>query len=463
MGIPLRAVKLAVLPFANLTGDPAQEYLSDGLTQEMIAQLGRLHPQGLNVIARISVMRYKKSDKPIDQIGRELGVGYILEGSARRDAGRIRITAELIQVQDQTQLWAQTYEREMAGILALQSEVARKVAETLALKLLPAEQARLANVRTVNPEAYDAYLKGSMLLNMATKASLDTAESYFNAALKIDPDYAAAYAKLSSVWASRQQMYYTPPREAGPKAMELALKAVQLDDNNALAHGFLASRFTYTKWDWAAAEREFLRALQLDPSNAWTLAGYSHFLMIMGKTEEGLAQGRKAAELDPYDIIVQSFYAMDLYCARRFEDAVIQARKALALQPDAPVGIGALYLSLRALKRYGEAYAIDKQFFAADFPEIWRAFEKAYPESGYAGAWGKAADVHAKYYGKGWYAMDIADSYLQGGDKQSAVRWLEKAYEERDPNLPYAACFPQWDALRLEPGFRDILRRMNLR
>ena len=156
-----RAVRLAVLPFANLSGDPEQEYLSDGLTQDMITQLGSLHPQSLSVIARTSVMRYRKTDKPIDQIGRELHVDYVLEGSARRDAGRIRITAELINVLDQTQLWAETYEREMAGILALQSEVARKVAGVLALKLLPAEHTRLASVRTVNPEAYDAYLKGS--------------------------------------------------------------------------------------------------------------------------------------------------------------------------------------------------------------------------------------------------------------------------------------------------------------
>jgi TolB-like protein len=456
-----RAVRLAVLPFENLTGDPEQDYLSDGLTQEMIAQLGGLHPQSLSVIARTSVMRYKKSEKPIDQIGRELEVGYILEGSARREAGRIRITAELIKVQDQTQLWAETYEREMAGILALQSEVARKVAESLALKLLPAQQARLANVRTVNPAAYDAYLKGSMLRRTLTKANLDAAESYFNAALKIDPDYAAAYAGISFVWSGRQQMGITPPHEAGPKGMAAALKAVQLDDNDAFAHHMLGGKLTWTKWDWAAADREFKRSFELDPSNAETLAGHSHFLIIMGRTEEGLAQGRKAAELDPFDVIVQSFYAMDLYFAQRYEDAVVQARKALALQADAPVAIGALYLSLRQLRKYDDVHAIDKQF-CVDFPEIWSVVEKAYPESGYSGAWGKAADVHAKYYGKGWGAIDIADSYFLGGDKAAALRWLNQAYEEHDPNLPYIACSPQWDALRSEPGFRDLLRRMNL-
>jgi adenylate cyclase len=405
------------------------------------------------------VMRYKKSEKSIDQIGRELGVDYVLEGSVGREADRIRIEAALIQVRDQTQLWADIYEREASGVLALQSEVARKVAESLALKLLPAEQARLANVRKVNPEAYDLYLKGSMLLYMGTKASLDTAESYFKAALKIDPDYAAAWGRLSSVWATRQQFYITPPAEAGPKAWEFAQKAVQLDDNNALAHGYLAARFTYNKWDWAAAEREYKRSLELDPNEF--LGGYAHFLMIMGRTDEGLAQGRKAADLDPYNIAAQGFYAIDLYCARRYEEAIVQARKALALQADAGVAITALYLSLRQLKKYDDVLAMERKFFA-DFPEIWSVVEKAYPESGHSGAWRKAANVHAKYYGKGQAAMDIADSYLLGGDKQSAIRWLEKAYEEHDPNLPYIACFPQWDALRSEPGFRDLLRRMNL-
>jgi tetratricopeptide (TPR) repeat protein len=332
----------------------------------------------------------------------------------------------------------------------------------LALKLLPAEQARLANVRKVNPEAYDAYLKGSMLRRTLTKANLDAAESYLNAALRIEPDYAAAYAELSAVWGSRQQMYITPPSEAGPKGMATVLKAVQLDDNNAAAHHILASKLTWTKWDWVAAEREFKRAIELDPSRAETLSGYAHFLMIMGRVEEGLAQGRKAAALDPFDIIVQSFYAMDLCFARRYEDAIIQARKVLAMQADAPLGLGALYLSLRQLKKYDDVIAMEKQFLAADFPEIRSAFEKAYPQSGYSGAWGKAADVDAKYYGKGRAAMGIADSYLLGGDKQSAIRWLEKAYEEHDPSLPYIACSPQWDALRSEPGFRDLLRRMNL-
>jgi serine/threonine-protein kinase len=195
-----RVIKLAVLPFANVSGDAGQDYLSDGLTTEMIALLGRLHPESLRVIARTTAMRYKQADKPIDQIGRELGVDYVLEGSAHREAGRIRITADLIKVADQTQLWAERYEREVAGILALQNDVAQQVAKALALELLPAEQARLAGARAVNPEAYDAYLKGTAYWTRITRADLDTAERYFSLALEKDPRFAPASAGLAMVW-----------------------------------------------------------------------------------------------------------------------------------------------------------------------------------------------------------------------------------------------------------------------
>ena len=250
------AVKLAVLPFANLTGDPEQEYLSDGLTQEMITQMGRLQPESLGVIARTSVMRYKKSDASIDQIGRELGVDYVLEGSARREGSRLRVSADLIQVRDQVQIWGDIFEREMSGILKLQSEVAQKVAGALAIKLLPSEQARLARARTVNPEAYEAYLKASQSYIALTPADLDTAERYCRLALEKDPDFAPAYAVQSLVWAARQQIGFTTPAEAGPKAKAAARKAIELDETVSDAHYALAVVLTWTDWDFAAAEPE---------------------------------------------------------------------------------------------------------------------------------------------------------------------------------------------------------------
>jgi TolB-like protein len=199
-------IKLAVLPFENLTGDPEQEYFSDGLTQEMITQLGRLHSQRLSVIARTSSMRYKNRDVPLEEIGRELGVDYLLEGSARREGSRVRISATLIQVRDRTQRWADNFDRELAGILALQSDVARGVARSLALTLAPEEQARLGGARPVNPEAYDAYLRGFSHLEKLTREDLDPAMRYFETALEKDPTYALAYLGIHRVWSTRQQL-----------------------------------------------------------------------------------------------------------------------------------------------------------------------------------------------------------------------------------------------------------------
>ncbi len=277
---PQRAVRLAVLPFVNLSGDAEQEYLSDGMTQEMISQLGSLHPGSLSVIARTSVMRYKKSDKPVNEVARELNVDFILEGSARKEGGRIRITAELIQVKGETQLWAETYEREMAGLLALQSEVSKKVASSLALKLLPAEQARLAKVRQVNPEAYEAYLQGCHYYSRLASGDMETAERYFNLALQKDPSFAAAYAGIARVWTARQQILLTPPSVAIPKAKAAARKALELDDTNAAAHRSMAETLTFMDWDWAAADREWKRVIELDPGDPDARATYSHFLMI---------------------------------------------------------------------------------------------------------------------------------------------------------------------------------------
>ncbi len=311
-GGPGAAIRMAVLPFANLTGDPEQEYLSDGLTQELISQLGRLHPQGLSVIARTSVMRYKKGDTPIDQIGRELGVGYVLEGSARREGTRIRITAELVHVTDQAQLWAETYERELSGLLALQSEVAGAVARALALKLLPAEQARAASARPVDPEAYDAYLKGSYHWKKLTPADVDTAQRYFELALAKDPSYAPAYEGLAWVWAIRQQMGMTLPQVAGPKAKAAALKALELDDSYAGAHEALALVRTWTDWDWAGAEPEWRRALELNPNGANAHAYYAHFLAITGRGDEAVRHSQRALELDPFNALFHGMYAMVL-------------------------------------------------------------------------------------------------------------------------------------------------------
>jgi TolB-like protein/tRNA A-37 threonylcarbamoyl transferase component Bud32 len=465
MRAPAPSIRLAVLPFENLTGDPEQEYLSDGLTQEMIAQLGRLHPASLSVIARTSVMRYKKTDKSIDQIGRELGVDYVLEGSARREGSRIRISAELIQVRGQSQLWAESYENELAGILALQSEVARKVAGSLALKLLPAEQARLANVRSVNPEAYDAVLKGSHRWNKLTPGDLESAQRYFELALTKDPNYAAAYAGIASVWAVRQQTGFTPPAEAAPKMKEAALKAVALDETAAEAHHALAVVKTWSDWDWAGAETEFKRAIELNPSDPGARAWYSNFLMvIMRRPEEAMPQMERALQLDPLNELIQVWYGINLYYVRRYDEAIAQYRKVLRTAPDYMLALGMLESALFMRGMYPEALAAYKTYLNTMYADrdVDKALEQGNAERGFAGAMQQAGNALAarsrKTYVLPW---EIAMLYVQAGDKGRALEWLEKAFEVRDPNTPCIG-LPDFDSLRSEPRYQALLRKMNL-
>jgi TolB-like protein len=462
-----QAVRMAVLPFVNLTGDPEQDYLSDGITQEMITQLGRLHPEGLSVIARSSVMRYKGGDTPVDHIGRELGVDYVLEGSARREADRVRITAELIHVDDQTQLWADSYERQLEGILAVQSEVAREVADALALELLPAEQARLASARTVDPEAYDAYLQGSYHWKKLTPEGLDTAERYFELALAKDPSYAPAYGGLAWVWAARQQMGIMQPHEAGPKAKAAALQSIALDDKSAEAHEALAIVRTWTDWDWAGAELEWQRVLELDPNAATAHAHYSHFLAITGRTDEALPHIERALEMDPFNALFHGLHSVVLVFNRRYDDALEVARTALTMQPGMNMARNTIRAIYVATGMRDEQLADHRQRNAGD-PERVSAFERGLAEAGHEGALSRTADLlAARYQESGGVAppgdgpMGIARLYRDAGENDRAIDWLKEAYQVRNPNLPYIG-LPSWDHLRSDPRFQELLRRMKL-
>jgi eukaryotic-like serine/threonine-protein kinase len=457
------AVRLAVLPFENLSGDPQQEYFSDGMTGEMIAQLGRLHPESLSVIARTSVMRYKKTNAPIDQVGRELNVGYVLAGSAQREGTRVRITAELIKVQDQTQLWADSYEREMSGILALQNEVSQKVAGALALKLLPAEQARLANAHAVNPEAYDACLRGYHYYIFMTKADLDTGEKYFQLALAKDPNYAPAYAGLALVWACRQQIGYVPPAEAGPKAKDAAQKAVALDDTSAEARYALADIMTWTVWNLKDADGEWKRMVELNPNYADGLAAYSHYLMIMGRPEEAMRQIERAVKLDPYNVMVLAFYAIDLYFERRYDEAIVQGRKARELQPGNPLAYSALYFGYAAKGMEKEALAVVREYIKIySVADVDAALDRGFKEGGFQGAIKFAAEKLAALASQGLaLPTDVSDLFLIAGDKKNGLEWIERAYEMHDASTPYLR-MPIYDAIRSEPRFQALFRRLGL-
>jgi serine/threonine protein kinase len=464
LGTPPAAapIRLAVLPFENLTGDPAQEYFSDGLTDEMITQLGRLHPQRLSVIARTSSMRYKNRGVPIAQIGAELGVDYLLEGSARREGSRVRINTTLVDVRAETQRWTDTFERELADILVVQSDVAKGVASALALALLPAEQARLAGARQVNAEAYEAYLKGVSYANRLTRADLDTALQYFELAAQNDSNSALAYVGIASVWSTRQQMQFVTPAEAAPRLKAAAAKALALDSTLPEVHLQLAVQYAWTDWNWAGAEREFQRAIELNSNYAEARAFYSHYLYIMKRPAEAMVQIDWARQLDPFSDLIHSLYGVTLQSARRFDEAIVQHRNALKTAPGSPLALRGLARSLEQLGMYEEALAAEKAYQTTRGDrEALDALDRGYAQGGYRGAMRLAARTLAARPGQ-LAPIDIALFYVRAGESDQALTWLERAYDAHHPDLPYMSSAPWYDTVRREPRFQALLRRMAL-
>jgi tetratricopeptide (TPR) repeat protein len=387
-------------------------------------------------------------------------VDYVLEGSAQREASRIRITADLIKVRDQTLLWADTFEREFSGILALQSDVARSVAKALALTLLPGEQARLANTRPVNPDAYEAYLKGLSRFYRLTPDDLDAALQYFEFALTKDPDYALAYVGISLVWAGRNQMILASPSEAVPKAKAAALKAIALDDTLAEARTALAALWTWHDWNLPAAEPEWRRAIDLNPNFPDVRVFYSHYLNMMQRPAEAMAEIEQALGLDPFNALFRAFYAVDLLFTRRYDDAIAAAHSA----PDNPVAINTLWWAHSLKGTLKEAFAAAKGYlqFAYGDSDVENALDQGYAQAGYVEAMRRSAEAlvarsRRVYVGP----VDVAALFLDAGENTLALDWLEKAFDLRDPNLPYLG-IPFFDRLRPEPRYQALLGRLNL-
>ena len=460
---PAEGIKLAVLPFENLTGDPEQEYFSDGLTEELITQLGRLHPQRLSVIARTSSMRYKNRDVPVDQIGRELGVDYVMEGSARREGNRVRISATLIRVSDQTQHWTDSFDRELASILALQGDVARGVAGSLALSLLPDEQSRVANARSVNPDAYEAYLKGNFHAQKQTSADLDVALKYFETALQKDPGYAPAHTGVAFVWTVKNQMGYVPPSDATPRVRAAAMKAVELDPALALGH-YALGMAAWNEWDWEANERAFRRAIELDPNLADVRAFYSHLLIALKRPDEALAQIERAVQLDPLNAFIRALYGVDLYFVRRYDEAIVQLQSALKTSPDLVTAHCVLRNAFNMKGIPDQALAGTEGCLGHYGREVKGALARGYSEAGYRGAMRRVADLLAMGVSGSYVApIDVFDAYLHAGQKDLALEWLSKVVGARDPNVygPLRDPFTV-DSFRDDPRFQDILRRTRL-
>jgi serine/threonine-protein kinase len=452
-------IKLAVLPFDNLTGDPGQAFLSEGLTDEMIMQLGRLHPERLKVVARSSAQRYREHPEPIEAMARELGVDYVLEGSARREGSRVRINATLIQVRDRTQRWSQGFDRELAGILTLQHDVARGVADALALTLLPEERERLARARQVNPAAYEAYLMGQSRVRRLTPGDLTRALEYFETAVKLDPDFALAYLGIGGVWVSRRQTGLITREEEGGRSLAALQKAMSIDPALPEGHMALGNGATWEDWDWAAADSHFRRALDLNPNLAEAHMFYSHYLHIVGRPKEGDVEIQRALELDPLNDLVQQFYGMTLGFNRRFDEAIAQAQTVLKTSPNSPSAWNALHGAFYHQGRFEEALQAQRKALGArPAPDVDAALTKGFAQGGYREAMRQAAELRAARE-QSWVAAQL---YVRAGQHDLALDWLERAYEARNPNLPYISVTPVFDAIRSDPRFRALLQRMNL-
>jgi TolB-like protein/DNA-binding winged helix-turn-helix (wHTH) protein/tetratricopeptide (TPR) repeat protein len=464
---PLAAVQprvmLAVLPFANLSNDPEQEYFSDGLTEETITDLGELNPERLGVIARTSTAAYKHTGKTIAQIGRELGVDYILEGSVRREGGIARISAQLIRVKDQVHMWAHNYDRETAGLLVLQNELGRAIAQQVQVKLAPPYGGRSTNKYPPNPEAYELYLKGRFCLNQRTFSEIDKSAEYFQRSIEKDPGFALAYAGLADSYIANA---IRSPQDFYPKARAADSRALELDDDLAEAHAALGAEKADFEDDWRGAEQEFKRALELNPNYAEAHFRYAWtYLTPRGDSEHAIAEMKKALELDPFSRIYNTVFGLTYFYARRYDQAEEQFKHAIELSPDFFVTyyhfawlysqVGQYPNAISELTKGRLLSGDDRVVKSAASQDA--ALRKAFAAEGATGFWQqllKAGDDVGEF--------DKPQLYARLGDKQKALEWLDRNYEERRALGALLNVDPAFDFLRSDPRFGDLVRRMGL-
>ncbi len=457
---------LAVLPFENLTGDASQEYFSDGLTEEMIGQLGRLDPPRLGVIGRNSVMRYKTNHEPAAQIGRELGVSYLLEGSVRRDADKVRVSAELIQVSNEAGVWSRQYDRRLDDVLALQSEIAREIAGEIHLTLDAANPINAEASQPQTPasrEAYDLYLRGLYFWNKRGADNIGRATGYFQQAVAKDPNSARAYAALANSYTLVSGYAGVPPKDLLKKADEAARRAVELDPNLAEAHVARAIVAEDCDWDWATAETEYRRAIELNPNYATAHHWYGEYLGFMGRFNESRAEFARARELDPLSLIILADESVALYYARDYDAAIRESRAVIDLDPEFPRSAPLPFIYLRkSMNDDAMAWLAARKQPADTAPWYWAIATYVDAHTG------KSADARAALNNlirinqrRQIDPLYFADAYMGLGDNDRTIAWLEKAVAAHSVPLTALKVEPTFDPLRNDPRFTRILRSMN--
>jgi TolB-like protein/DNA-binding winged helix-turn-helix (wHTH) protein/Tfp pilus assembly protein PilF len=463
-GLPPVIRSLAVLPLENLSNEASQDYFTDGMTDELISDLGQI--SALRVISRTSVMTYKHAHKPIPQIARELNVDAMVEGTVLRSGDRVRITAQLIEASTDKHLWSQSYEGELRDTLALQNKVARAIADQIRINLNPQEEATLRNAKVVNPEAYESYLKGRYFWNKRTADGLKVALAYFHQAVDEDPKYAPAYSGLADTYALLGDWQYAvmTPKEALPKAKEAAIKALELDTTLGEAHNSLAFVLDGFDWDLDGGGKEFQRAIQLNPGYATAHHWYAWHLSLLGRYDAAIGEMRKAESLDPLSLIINSDLAELLALARSYDKSIEQSRKTIEMDPNFAMAhnqLGQAYLEMRmysnAITELQKAVQLSNgsPTCIANLARVYSAFGQR------TEAVKLLRGLEKRSIGNSSNASEIAMIYASLGDADRAMSWLEKGYEDRFN--PGVLLRPGFDPLRSDARFKELVQRVGLR
>ncbi|MFY9549673.1 MAG: protein kinase [Thermoanaerobaculia bacterium] len=451
---------LAVLPLENLSHEPEQDYFADGMTEALITDLAQI--RSLRVISRTSVMGYRATKKPLPQIGRELNVDAVLEGSVQKSGGRVRITAQLIEAPTDRHVWAKSYERDLRDALSLQSEVAQAVAAEVQAAVTPAEQSRLLKARPVDPEVHELDLRGRYQLNRAaSEQDIRKAIGVFEQALAKDPGDALAYVGLANAYGALTD-YYLPPRETMPRAKAAAIRALELDDTLADAHTALGWVHVAYDWEWSSAEVEFRRAIELNPSSAESHDRYGNYLTVVRRPEEAVAEIRRARELDPLSIGVHNDALLDYFMLRRYDEAAERARIIFEMDPSNAFAHALLALVYVQMGRRSEAIAeAEKGIQNSDSPMNLATAGTALAATGEPGRARRLLDELMEVSKKRYVCpYEIAVIHLGLGEKDEAFRWLEKGYQERSICMQYTRQDPRLTPLHTDPRYADLVRRL---
>ena len=455
--------RVAVLPLQNMSPDPGDEYFADGMTEEMISTLSNI--SNLTVISRTSVMQYKGAKKNLGDIGKELKAGTILEGSVRKAGSRVRVTVQLLDAVEDKHLWAQSYDRELQDVFAVQSDVARSVAEALRVKLLANEASRIQKKPTENNDAYLLYLKGRQHWNKRSEDAMRKAIEYFDLAIHHDQNYALAYVGLADCYDSLSDHDYIAPAEAMEKSRPAVLKALQLDESLAEAHTSYGWNLAANDWKWDAAEAEYKKAIELNSNYSTAHQCYSILLIFEGRLEEALAEIMKALELDPLAPIMSLDVGVVLYVLERYDDAIDYYKRSLAVEPNFVPAMVWLPFAYAMKGEFDQALAWEEKLARTGYPKA-LAMTQLAAVQGRAGRKDEALrslDSAMKLQDSGTIsAMWPAWVFAALHDEGRAFEWLEKAVAQRDKYIMYIKTEPWFKELRTSPRFQEIVKKLSL-